>query len=104
MGYSWGEGGKGQLGTGSLKTCVHPQPIPHPVDVVWVSAGEEHSACIINGGEAYTWGNAESGRLGQGGCLSEGNQLQPKQVQIKKYASAVLLEKVACGDQHTAFV
>eukprot|EP00929_Paragymnodinium_shiwhaense_P012782 TRINITY_DN12067_c0_g2_i1.p1 TRINITY_DN12067_c0_g2~~TRINITY_DN12067_c0_g2_i1.p1 ORF type:complete len:2068 (-),score=517.76 TRINITY_DN12067_c0_g2_i1:63-6266(-) len=101
--YAWGDGSKGQLGTGSLKRAIQPQAIIHPTDVIKVSAGEEHSACIIGGGESYTWGNAEGGRLGQGGCLSEGLQLQPKQVTIPA-GSDVLLRSVSCGSQHTALV
>eukprot|EP00928_Gymnodinium_smaydae_P044326 TRINITY_DN29572_c0_g6_i1.p1 TRINITY_DN29572_c0_g6~~TRINITY_DN29572_c0_g6_i1.p1 ORF type:complete len:1953 (-),score=397.88 TRINITY_DN29572_c0_g6_i1:90-5948(-) len=102
--YSWGEGGKGQLGTGSLKPTVSPQPITHPTDVMCISAGEEHSACIIGGGESYTWGSADGGRLGQGGCLSEGVLLQPKQVAITDSATDVLLRSVSCGSQHTAMI
>lgn len=108
--YSWGNGEKGQLGSGNLQVVMNPQPVGHPTDVICVSAGEEHSACIIEGGEAYLWGNAEGGRLGLGNCLSEGVQLMPKQVVITDVthgtsdAQAALLRNVACGSQHTAFI
>lgn len=102
--FSWGDGRRGQLGTGVLKVLHSPTRINHPVDVVSISAGEEHSACIIEGGEAYTWGNAEGGRLGVGGCLTEGYEMMPKQVAIVVPQYDVLLEKVSCGQQHTAFV
>ncbi|CAL1153927.1 unnamed protein product [Cladocopium goreaui] len=70
--YSWGNGSKGQLGTGSMQAADTPQFITYPTDVLDVAAGEEHSACLIEGGECFTWGNAAGGRLGLGSCLTDG--------------------------------
>ena len=68
--YSWGNGSKGQLGTGSMQAGPRqdrptefiqaqswefsqaadtPQFITYPTDVLDVAAGEEHSACLIEG-------------------------------------------------------
>ncbi|CAE8649581.1 unnamed protein product, partial [Polarella glacialis] len=101
--YSWGDGSKGQLGTGSMKAALTPQRITRPTDVLFVAAGEEHSACIIEGGECFTWGNAEGGRLGLGESLNEGEQLMPKRVVIET-AEACILQSVSCGSQHSACI
>ncbi|CAJ1363704.1 unnamed protein product [Effrenium voratum] len=82
--YSWGNGSKGQLGTGSMQAADTPQFITYPTDVLGVAAGEEHSACLIEGGECFTWGNAAGGRLGLGSCLTDGEQLSPKRVVISQ--------------------
>jgi alpha-tubulin suppressor-like RCC1 family protein len=111
--FTWGAGGKGQLGTGTLKEKERPQQIPHPADVIWVAAGDEHSACITQGGECYTWGNADGGRLGLGSTMSEGMQLMPKMIERffhardengQTDAGSVLLKRVSCGAQHTALI
>lgn len=103
---AWGDGSKGQLGTGGLRSSPYPQMLHYPTNVISISAGEETSACIIQGGEAYTWGNADGGRLGQGRTLAEGLQLEPKQVEIGEpdQREAILLRGVSCGVQHTAFI
>jgi len=105
---TWGDGSKGQLGTGNLSYCSHPQPLTRPADIIHIAAGDEHSACIAQGGEAYSWGCAEGGRLGLGRCLSEGFQLTPKQIQVVgsqlEGEEVLLLRDVACGSEHMAFV
>lgn len=101
--YSWGNGSKGQLGTGSMMPADTPQFITNPTDVLHVAAGEEHSACLIEGGACFTWGNAAGGRLGLGSCLSDGEQLIPKRVVIEA-TELRLLRGVNCGSQHSALV
>jgi len=101
--YSWGNGSKGQLGTGSMQAADTPQFITYPTDVLGVAAGEEHSACLIEGGECFTWGNAAGGRLGLGSCLTDGEQLSPKRVVISQTELRVL-RSVACGSQHSALI
>eukprot|EP00439_Symbiodinium_sp_Y106_P075014 s833_g14.t1 len=94
--YSWGNGSKGQLGTGSMMPADTPQFITNPTDVLHVAAGEEHSACLIEGGACFTWGNAAGGRLGLGSCLSDGEQLIPKRVVIE--ATEGVLGRHTCAD------
>lgn len=101
--YSWGNGSKGQLGTGSMQAADTPQFITYPTDVLDVAAGEEHSACLIEGGECFTWGNAAGGRLGLGSCLTDGEQLSPKRV-IIDVAELRVLRSVSCGSQHSALI
>lgn len=101
--YAWGNGSKGQLGTGSMQAADTPQFITYPTDVLDVAAGEEHSACLIEGGECFTWGNAVGGRLGLGSCLTDGEQLSPKRVVIDQTELRVL-RSVACGSQHSALI
>ncbi|CAE7405178.1 UVR8 [Symbiodinium natans] len=101
--YSWGNGSKGQLGTGSMMPADTPQFITSPTDVLHVAAGEEHSACLIEGGACFTWGHAAGGRLGLGSCLSDGEQLIPKRVVIAATELRVI-RGVNCGSQHSALV
>jgi alpha-tubulin suppressor-like RCC1 family protein len=106
--FAWGEGDCGQLGTGNLTTSG-PQPYPTLIDnvseVICCSAGELHSACIIAGGEAYTWGKASGGRLGLGATMNEGVQMLPEQVVIHVAGKKDLrMKQVECGSEHTCFI
>merc|ERR1719221_2055499 len=81
--YSWGEGKKGQLGTGNLDRADLPTLNHEPRDVIAISAGEEHNACISGGGQAYTWGVASGGRLGLSATMTDGFQMLPTQVVLQ---------------------
>lgn len=106
--YAWGEGAKGQCGTGSLRPFVTPQFLTCPSDVIAIAAGDEHSACIVLSGKAYTWGSAQGGKLGLGRCLSDGVQAVPCQVFLDESEDpslrSVAFRAVSCGSDHTAFV
>ena len=66
--------------------------------VVYVAAGDAHTACIDEDGDLYTWGKGKYGRLGHG---NERNLSSPKLVEVmvgKKCSS------VACGGHHTLII
>eukprot|EP00913_Durusdinium_trenchii_P010847 g10176.t1 len=125
--YAWGNGSKGQLGTGSMQAADTPQFITYPTDVLDVAAGEdwleamatgfctsqgpsfsgpsgslglqlEHSACLIEGGECFTWGNAVGGRLGLGSCLTDGAR-EPGTV-VRVVLSALAAPQLASTARH----
>lgn len=66
--FSWGHGGNGRLGLGHARAVLSPTPIDYLAgrEIIFVSAGEAHSACIDKTGILYTWGAGGYGRLGHG--------------------------------------
>jgi len=95
--FSWGRNHMGQLGLGNTEDVYEPTHIVGIVDAVKVSAGEDHSAVILETGEFYTWGLAECGKLGHGSGMKSGTQNYPRRVRTDEQ-----LKSVACGAQHTA--
>jgi alpha-tubulin suppressor-like RCC1 family protein len=67
--YTWGRNQCGQLGSGRQKDIYEPHRLQGMVDVGCIAAGEDHSAAVLNSGELFTWGSAESGKLGHGSSL-----------------------------------
>ncbi|KAF7833569.1 ultraviolet-B receptor UVR8 [Senna tora] len=63
---SWGHGGRGQLGHGSLQN----QKIPTVIEalahehVIDISCGGSSSAAVTDKGKLYMWGNAQDSQLG----------------------------------------
>ena len=63
----------------SYSPCDRPRIIEslRGKEVVDISAGGAHSACITGNGELYTWGKGRYGRLGHG---DSEDQTRPKLV------------------------
>jgi hypothetical protein len=105
-GCLWSFGSNYYGGTGHGMTEVY-QMTPKKVDggglsspskkVVFIAAGDKHSACITEDGYTYTWGcgDEDGGRLGHGDLS---NCSSPKLVRglVGKQA-----KEVACGGSHT---
>jgi hypothetical protein len=71
-------------------------------DLVAISAGTKHTACINKKGHAITFGCGGNGQTGLG-QNNTGEQLEPKR--IDKLAEAgVNLVSLSCGSIHTCFV
>ena len=67
--YSFGYGGRGQLGHGKKDNRFTPTLIEAPLEgkfVVQVACGSEHSMALTRKGCVYTWGHGANGRLGHG--------------------------------------
>lgn len=61
--------------------------------VVYVACGNQHTACVTEDGEVYTWGFGKNGALGHG----DWNQVSmPKKVE--KLSNIV---KIECGIDYT---
>ena len=75
----------------TVTSSVSSEPAPEKEDIVIVaiSAGENHAAAIDNRGVLYTWGQNESGQLGDG---TTADRSEPKPVPGITNAKAV-----ACG-------
>ncbi|RLN96125.1 hypothetical protein BBJ28_00006483 [Nothophytophthora sp. Chile5] len=68
----------------------------HRTTIVTVACGAQHSLAITDGGELYTWGSGEDGRLGHGDMR---DRVVPRKVM------SLLRERVvhaSCGGAHTA--
>jgi hypothetical protein len=97
--YTFGSNEEGQTGHGVTEGN---QSIPKKVNgcleskkVVFIASNGEHTACITEDGDTYTWGEGEYGRLGHG---DETSRSTPKLVDglVGKKA-----KEVACGGRHT---
>ena len=78
--WSWGGGGRGQLGHGDMQDQLLPKKIEAfaGLRVVAVSAGLYHSLAITADGAAWSWGGGGYGRLGHG---EQQRQLLPKKIE-----------------------
>ncbi|CAD7965366.1 unnamed protein product [Amoebophrya sp. A25] len=108
--YTWGGGAFGKLGHGDKESCLQPALVQsftcnysnstsdvgrgHMIQCV---LGSQHSMCLSNRGEVFTWGQA--GRLGH--ALSEMDEVLPRQVMALAQVFAV---QVSCGHSHCAVV
>lgn len=77
--FSWGEGDDGKLGHGNRMSYDKPKLIEalKSKRIRDIACGSSHSAAITSGGELYTWGLGEYGRLGHGDTVT---LLRPKMV------------------------
>ncbi|XP_030232116.1 probable E3 ubiquitin-protein ligase HERC1 isoform X5 [Gadus morhua] len=94
--FSWGDGDYGKLGHGNSSTQKYPKLIQGPLQgkvVVCVSAGYRHSAAVSEGGELYTWGEGDFGRLGHGDSNSRNIPTLVKDISN--------VGEVSCGSSHT---
>ena len=97
--WSFGHGDNGRLGNGATQGSLVPERTEGRVrgsNVVFVAAGEAHSACIDDRGRLYTWGMGSYGRLGSGG---EADLAIPSLVES---VAKVKMVMVSCGAFHTS--
>jgi alpha-tubulin suppressor-like RCC1 family protein len=67
--YVWGYGKCGALGLGNFKNQLIPAVVTGFGDtdqVKIVACGENHTCCLTDKGEVYSWGHVSDGRLGLG--------------------------------------
>ena len=64
--YTWGAGGKGQLGHNNTHDQDVPKQVENLTDVMDIAAGGRHSMAVKTDGSVYTWGCNEFGQLGLG--------------------------------------
>ena len=96
---SWGDSEFGQTGHGSRDTVEKPRLIQslRGVEIVKISAGSRHSACIDSRGNLYTWGCGRHGKLGHpiASGTNHADVTRPKKVFHFEHLFVV---DVACGD------
>ena len=79
--WTWGFGGRGQLGHGETQDQLLPKKIEALAGqrVVAVSAGGDLSFALTADGAVFAWGRGDLGCLGHGEDLSD--QLLPKKIE-----------------------
>ena len=90
--YTAGRNDRGQLGLTNTTDASYFTQVSLTTDVVEVSAGELHSACIKNTNQLFMWGANEVGQLAQGNTT---DLSYPAQV-------SGAWSKVSCGWYFTA--
>jgi hypothetical protein len=105
--YSWGLNTYGQLGLGDTKTRFHPEKVvlDHAKEITgsleWLVtkpvARRHHSACLLKGGELFSWGSGQ-------GCLGQESEngkniSSPRQIQSIASQSLTYL---ALANKHMA--
>jgi alpha-tubulin suppressor-like RCC1 family protein len=96
--YAWGHNDFGQLGIGTTTNAPFPRLVSLPPGVSnWtaIAAGNYHSLALGNDGNAYAWGEASFGLLGNGGAT---NASIPQRVTLP--AGVTNWIKIAAGGFH----
>jgi hypothetical protein len=62
----WGDGARGQLGSGTFDSAPTPQRIPDLANVVDLAAGGDTTCAVTRAGELWCWGQNHHGQLGDG--------------------------------------
>ena len=100
---SWGGGGQGQLGNGTLTSSNSPTAVvgsPGSSATTAVSAGPDH-ACSVSDGKAYCWGRNDYGQLGNA-------QTAQSNIPVAVFAGGVLAGRtvtaISAGGFHTCAV
>ncbi|KLU89134.1 alpha-tubulin suppressor protein Aats1 [Magnaporthiopsis poae ATCC 64411] len=99
--YSFGCGGKGELGQGPLIVRVPapdllPNFPPAGTEVVDLAACMGHAVAVLDNGEAWGWGQGRKGQLG----LPEGIVTEPRKIEGLSFR----VVKAACGKDFTVLV
>jgi len=106
--WSWGYGGHGCLGDGSLEDKWSPKKIDFSVleirqeqqILIDISAGFEHCLAINACNDVFSWGKGKQGRLGHG---TEEGCLLPKI--IKSFSdNNIKVVSISAGQQHSACI
>jgi alpha-tubulin suppressor-like RCC1 family protein len=96
--WTWGDNGRGQLGTGGTASTDVPVRVGSAVNWASVSCAQGfalglHTAAVKTNGQLYSWGANDEGQLGQGDTT---DRLTPDRV-----GTATDWSQVACGAWHT---
>jgi Zn-dependent protease with chaperone function len=62
----WGDGARGQLGSGTFDSAPTPQRIPDLANVVDLAAGGDTTCAVTRSGDVWCWGANQHGQLGDG--------------------------------------
>ncbi|CAL8397421.1 unnamed protein product [Boreogadus saida] len=97
--WSWGYGGRGQLGHGDHLARLQPLCIKslNNKEVVRVAAGDHHSLALTAGSQVFSWGSNSSGQLGH----MESPTTVPR---LAKFSEGIRVWDVAAGGSHSVFV
>ncbi|RHY31390.1 hypothetical protein DYB32_003555 [Aphanomyces invadans] len=97
--YTWGFGGSGALGRGSLENDVVPLQVPL-LKASSVGCGAYHTVAVLLDGTVYGWGDALAGQLGDIAVTLGDMRTTPHKISIGQ----VVATQVSCGSFTTAIV
>lgn len=86
------------MGVGDRNSRPIPTLVDSINDVIMISAGYNHSACITTSYQVHTWGLGDNGRLGHGFDTTQVSPLKIDQLENEK------ITQVSCGMDFTIFV
>jgi len=98
--YAWGNGNNGQLGLPGERadrTFMTPQMVVRHQSIRAIACGGNHSVCLLDSGDVFTWGNSEFGALGHGTLVDHSSQ--PRK--IETFPEAQEIVAIASGYFHT---
>ena len=99
--FAWGNGDRGCLGLGDMIHRQKPVQIEKTSnflifnEIVDIDAGSYHSMALRTGGDMYSWGDGEGGKLGHG---DDRGQVLPKEIMRLKGIC------VSAGASHSAAI
>eukprot|EP00164_Ancoracysta_twista_P000518 GFYU01000692.1.p1 GENE.GFYU01000692.1~~GFYU01000692.1.p1 ORF type:complete len:825 (+),score=233.28 GFYU01000692.1:164-2638(+) len=95
--FTWGRGMNHRLGHGKENDELAPRMVEalKPYFIIQVACGEEHTICLSEGGDIFTWGRGDEGQLGLGHY-----QTTPTPTMLERHIFRV--SKVAAGGYHSA--
>jgi len=103
--YCWGKSGLGRLG--SFPALLNPAasaPVAVEGSLTFsaISAGGQHTCALTTAGQAYCWGNAGFGQLGNGFSNGDSTQTQPVPAPVHDPADGpVTYAAISAGGAHT---
>jgi len=62
----WGDGTRGQLGSGRFESSATPVPVPGLTEVTDLAAGGDTTCAVTRAGALWCWGQNHHGQLGDG--------------------------------------
>lgn len=92
----WGANSTGQLGDGTFTNRSEPTPIMPggSSGFLKIAAGQGSTCGLQADGQAFCWGNGQSGQLGSG---SKGSNNQPNRLRQQRYDFPLMSRKVYLG-------
>jgi RCC1 and BTB domain-containing protein len=98
--FSFGFGEKGQLGTGSIRVEIEPQPVEviDKMRLISISAGWTHSMAVNHKHEVFVWGSSDHGALG-----TFHSKMHPVPFHLGML-NDWKIDQVACGRAHSLFL
>jgi alpha-tubulin suppressor-like RCC1 family protein len=71
--FCWGNNTNGQLGDGTAGLEANPRPVAVAGSRSWatISTGSSHTCGVTTAGDAYCWGENDSGQLGNGNTTQQ---------------------------------
>ncbi|GAA2758957.1 cell wall anchor protein [Actinopolymorpha rutila] len=103
--WAWGYNVFGQVGDGTTTSSITPVQVaqgamPAGTRVVAISAGGNHTVALDANGQAWTWGQNNSGQLGDGSTTSRTAPVQVAQGAIPA-GTKLIAVAAAVGGEHT---